>query len=666
MIDIDTKILILVYFFIVFVLLSFSIMYQYMDSYVQSKTIYNKCGEEFYEYDTFRYKFLNGIDRQYFISLGIHLICLLVVLYLFIFSYITFIGFLDIKIENMTYNFTTIILIILSLIGIFFYTIAYSYIEKNDKLRKNIEKLCYTINGVLSLLILVYIIIKKWNSYEYTFIPDILNVLWITIFNIIVGCYIFLFNHILVNLFFNYNNSIKKIKELFTYIIFYKDDYDKNDSKKRLEFTFWIVVALFVSCLIFRNFLSNDLSINSVDSLCKLVFIVLLFGFLTFFIFDVIFKNVFTSNENYYEIIINLQKNFSKVISDKQLFKDSDINLNIDYTFNDKDKLTYDQYQKSNINLILDTYKLKLTNHIINNSTIKDKSEQKASFTISQKEYIETVVDTRIEKLKDYLNSNKKLTDTQFNTVRYNYIDSKYSTYSINFYLNKYDSQQNKSNSINVLYRDPNKSNRNLYREIIKRYNLLNNKNIDPESTEFKNIKINEDYINIIDDKSLYNPITQTVEGTDVTEEEKNAANEKGVETNNYKVKESISINEFKNNYDIRLLPILYISLYDGNIDKALQSIGMQSSSKDIYDNKKKMFNEYAKIKPKVEDNIYGFAYMAILIIVCLLILIYIILHYILKSGVFGKNYYNYMTALAILIILISSIISFIMYKRNF
>lgn len=650
---------------IVFVLLCSSIMFQYMDSYVQSKTALSKCGEELYEYDTLRYKFLLGIDRQYLVSNIIHFFCLLIVVVLLVFSVPYVINFIDDELDNIDWDFSTLLLTLISFIGIVFYAIAYAETEKNENLKTNIQKVSYSTTLVLCFLILVYLFTSKEFVFTTSF-EDITPVwIYVLILNIIVGCYIFLFNHVLINQIYNSSNPIQKIKELFTYIIHYKDDYDDNESKQRLVFTFTIIILLLGLSLIFL-FISRYLKFITIPTsfhdvvfqLCILLIIAVFMGLYAFIIFDIMFKNVFNSNKNYCEILQNLQQEFSGIVSEKQLFRFDDINelstklssitednCNLVCNLNLDAKPTHDDYKSNDINSKLDKYKLQLTNNLIFKYKI---------VSLIQREYIETVVDNRLDKLKDYLNSNKNLNEAQFYKILKKHIDNEDNQHSIYFYLTIYISTESDfnthNNSSRVLFRDPKKSNRNLYREIIKRYNLLNNKNIDPESTEFKNVQIfNKDNIicniDIIDDNTLYNPV---------------------IDIDNEEVKQSISMNEFKDNYDIRLLPISYISLYDGNIDKALQSIGMQSSSKDIYDIKKNMFNEYARIKPEVEDNIYWFAYMAILIVLSFLVLIYIILHYILKLGVFGKKYYNYMTALAILIILISSIISFIMYKRNF
>ena len=474
------------------------------------------------------------------------------------------------------------------------------------------------------------------------------------------------------------------IHGLFNWFMHAKDDENKNmtqlfnlfnEEVKYFYRWFFVLLTGFLLVIYYRvlgddNHDQKSLLIN-LSMLIGIEFAFFLFLNLTFnYIYD--FKDV---RSKYVNNLYEINKWFSNTVLSNS--PDYDIyftgvtnidNIEIDNGLLDENKLN----DPNIVNRLDDLQKTLLDN---TNNNIKEQTEK-------NKEYYYTVVIKKINDAKEHikqikrtnLNNEKELKTEDIKEALKRHIYNNDSNTkpknapSLKQYL-RYATDYIKKNDEYVVTKDHKMMSSYLYKEIIERYNLLNNKNIDSNYSGFFHVHVktikNEDKgkdckhldkLKIINDSKTTNEETNDCNNTDDTDNTDNT-------DKNITIKTKDVINQ-----EIHLFPIAYISMYDGDVDRMLRSMDV-SIAEDVLNDPKKN-NEIHKLITdfkEIDDMLYNWKYKVLMAVVfCIsIVLMYLFMKNVLYIGLLGNNFYNLALFIIVLVMLITMIIGIVLYRKN-
>lgn len=465
------------------------------------------------------------------------------------------------------------------------------------------------------------------------------------------------------------------IHGLFNWFMHAKDDENKNmtqlfnlfnEEVKYFYRWFFVLLTGFLLVIYYKvlgddNHEQKSLLIN-LSMLIGIEFAFFLFLNLTFnYIYD--FKDV---RSKYVNNLYEINKWFSNTVLSNS--PDYDIyftgvtnmdNIEIDNGLLDENKLN----DPNIVNRLDDIQKTLLDD---TNNNIKEQTEK-------NKEYYYTVVIKKINDAKEHikqikrtnLNNEKELKTEDIKDALNRHIYNNDSNTkpknapSLKQYL-RYATDYIKKEDEYVVTKDHKMMSSYLYKEIIERYNLLNNKNIDSNYSGFSHVHVktikNEDSgvnckhldkLKIINDSKTNEETNDCTGNTDV----------------NITIKTKDVINQ-----EIHLFPIAYISMYDGDVDRMLRSMDV-SIAEDVLNDPKKN-NEIHKLITdfkEIDDMLYNWKYKVLMAVVfCIsIVLMYLFMKNVLYIGLLGNNFYNLALFIIVLVMLITMIIGIVLYRKN-
>lgn len=745
--DIDIKDIIIylsVLILVIFVIVSLITFHHYFESHVQSTTALNTCGEDHYEYDTFRYKFLSKSDNIELVNTFIHFVYLIILglifmksmkssdinvtillvsiglSFPFIFDLVqnimssdenpneppdnkskksgSFIDrFLDIILDNTefirkTFSFSTqnnknagnmIEDIVYYGIIVFIYIILAIYIYRDNNSDFSIFNYITVIHVIvfvgfvtillsfiftkksealigLPFIIVPVVIYKLFQGYTlYKFIEDFTRISSAIVSLISSQSFI---NVLIVSLVFSY--YISSLLHLITNGILKQHDsnYDKLFALFNEQLKFWTRVTYFGLIILFAlNKLSfNNSTLGSHNDIVKYITIFIFIEIVLYITLKFILDYVYDFNEkrkeyNNYLSDINqwFQTNVLKSKKNNLYFINIPNDPNATVTLNDPVQIDDNKY--TTLTDIVDHKGITIPKIKSAFIQFRDKfiAQSNSAKTDDAKIYSTTVVKKKMSQLIRYINL---LYDSDSEEIKKLRIKNKIEVYIGKDEYKDNDEYKDKDNEEEpsllkllmypetyikktnryVIKKDPNVVNENVKRIVVERYNILHNENIDVDYTNGLHYYNSSNVSNLMIGR------------------EKDITNEL-----------IINVSELPSDITDRY-PILYISMYDGNIDKMVSSLGVHldvqslNSNTDIHTIIRDNFK-------KIDEYLSAWKYKMLMVLVFIIsfVLMYLFIRSILYSGIFDNNFYNIMLFVVIIIIICTIMISIIQYNKN-